>query len=114
VAVVPTPGEHNVYVLEPNGTVSEIAVSTGQVATQFTVGHSGYSLALSPDGTVLYVLKGRGVVRNVAEVNLATEAVTRVLPAAADTREIVLAPSGTSLFDVVGTASYGNIQAYHL
>jgi DNA-binding beta-propeller fold protein YncE len=114
VAVVPSPGEHNLYVLEADGTVSEISVANGQLVTQFSVGQSGRALALSPDGTILYVLKGRGAARNVAVVNLATEAVTKVLPAAADTQGIVLSPTGTTLYDIVGTGSYGNIQSYHV
>lgn len=114
VGVVPSPGQHNLYVIEPNGVVSEIAVAGGQVTTQFPIGHSGRSLALGPNGNTLYVLKGQGTVRNVAVVNIATESVKEVLPAPTNTQGIVLSPDGRTLYDVVGTPTYGNLQAFSL
>lgn len=114
VGVVPSPGQHNLYVIEPNGVVSEIAVAGGQVTTQFPIGQSGRSLALGPNGNTLYVLKGQGTVRNVAVVNIATESVKEVLPAPTNTQGIVLSPDGRTLYDVVGTPTYGNLQAFSL
>lgn len=114
VAVAPTPSGHNVYALAPNGTIEEIATSGGKATASFSVGHSGRGLAISPDGSQLYVLKGRGAVRNVAVVDTATEAVTEVLPAPVGTVAIALSPNGKTLYDAVGTATYGNVQAYSL
>ncbi len=114
VSAVPSPGQHNVYVLQPNGVVSEIALAGGHITTQFSIGHSGRALALGPNGATLYVLKGQGPVRNVAVVNVATESVKEVLPAAADTKDIVLSPDGQTLYDIVGTPNVGNIQAFKL
>lgn len=114
VDAVPSPGQHNLYVIEPNGVVSEIAVAGGQVTTQFPIGNSGRGLALGPNGNTLYVLKGQGSVRNVAVVNIATESVKEVLPAPANTQGIVLSPDGRTVYDVVGTPNYGNIQAFTL
>ncbi len=114
ISIVPTPAEHNLFALQPNGVVSEFSVAGGHIETQFPVGHSGRALALSPNGTTLYVLKGQGTLRNVAVVKLSTETVTKTLPAAANTIGIVLSPDGHTLYDIVGTARYGNIQAFHL
>lgn len=114
VAVAPTPSGRHVYVLEPNGLVSEISMADGRIVAQFPVGHSGRALALSPGGSQLYVLKGQGGVRNVAVVNTATEAVTRALPAASHAIALILSPDGRTLYDVVGASGYGNLQAFHV
>lgn len=114
VAVAPTPSGHNIYALAPNGTLEEIATAGGKATASFSVGHSGRGLAISPNGSVLYVLKGRGGVRNVAVVDTATEAVTRVLPAPLDTVAITLSSNGKTLYDSVGTARHGNVQVYSL
>ena len=112
VAAVPDPAQSALWVLQPNGVVDQVAISTGTITTQFSIGNSGRALALSPDGSTLYVLKGRGVVRNVAVVDLATESVSRVLPAPRDTVGLVLSPDGSTIYDLVGTATVGNIQAF--
>ena len=112
VAAVPDPGQDALWVLQPNGVVDEVALAGGKITTQFTIGYSGRALALSPDGNTLYVLKGRGSIRNVAVVDLATEIVRRVLPAPADAVGLVLSPDGSTLYDFVGTPTAGNIQAF--
>lgn len=112
VAAVPDPAQSALWVLQPNGVVDQVAMSKGTITTQFSIGNSGRALALSPDGSTLYVLKGRGVVRNVAVVDLATESVSRVLPAPSDTVGLVLSPDGSTIYDLVGTATVGNIQAF--
>lgn len=112
VAAVPDPAQGALCVLQPDGIVDQVALTSGSITTQFSIGNSGRALALSPDGTTLYVLKGRGSVRNVAVVHLATEAVARVLPAPADAVGLVLSPDGGTLYDIVGTPTVGNIQAF--
>ena len=39
-------------------------------------------------------------------------AMRRVLPAPADCLEVLVSASGSQLYEVVGTASYGNIQTF--
>lgn len=114
VSVVPAPNEQSVYVLEPNGVVSQLTTAGGHITTQFPIGNSGIDLAVSPNGNTLYVLKGQGTLENVAVVNLAKEAVTEVLPAAANTQAIALSPNGQILYDIVGAPGVGNIQEFHL
>jgi len=114
VGIAPTSDQTGIWTVQNTGTVTEVATAGTHVITQFTVGHSGTSLVLSPGGNTLYVLKGRSYAPNVAVVDLATEQVRRVLPAPADCLAITIAPSGTTLYDAVGTPSVGNIQAFPL
>lgn len=112
VALAIDPEGSGVWMLQANGVLTEIALPTGTIEAEFRVGHSGLALALSPDGGTLYVLKGRGQVRNVAVVDTATEVVKRVLPAPAAASDLALSPDGRLLYDFVGTAGYGNVQAF--
>lgn len=112
VSIIPAPNENSVYVLEPNGVVSQLTAAGGHISTQFPIGHSGRALAIGPNGNTLYVLKGQGTARNVAVVNLATESVKEVLPAPANTQNIVLSPNGQVIYDVVGAPGVGNVQAF--
>jgi DNA-binding beta-propeller fold protein YncE len=80
----------------------------------FPVGNSGHSLALSPDGSTLYVLKNGSAPTNVAVVDLATQSVRKVLPAPSNCLQVLVSPSGNQLYQVVGTAGYGNIQVFPL
>ena len=114
VAVVATPHQSSVYVLESDGNVEEVGLPSGQVESLFPVGHSGRSMAISPSGDILYVLKGRGSTRNVAVVNLSIESVLRAIPAPAHANAISLSVNGKILYDAVGTATFGNIQAYRV
>ena len=45
-------------------------------------------------------------------VDVATESVRRVLPALANCLEVLVSASGSQLYEVVGTAGYGNIQIF--
>jgi len=112
VSVAPDVQQTTLYVLQQDGHVSQISIADGKVVATFVVGNSGQSLALSPDGTALYVLKGTDAGDNVAVVNVATESVRRVLPAPASCLEVLVSASGSQLYEVVGTAGYGNIQIF--
>ena len=110
VSLVPGPQGAHLYTLTSAGKVTEWAIATHQAIGQFVVGQSGRSLAVNPAGTVLYALKGRGTVRNVAVVSVATESVKKVLPAPADSLQILISPDGRSLYVVVGDSAMGNEQ----
>jgi hypothetical protein len=114
VAAIPDPEQLVLWVLQPDGLVDEVALSSGKLRAEFSIGNSGLALALSPDGKTLYALKGTSSVCNVAIVHLATESVSRVLPAPADALGLVLSPDGSTLYDLVGTPTVGNIQAFSL
>ena len=115
VSVVPDVPQTTLYALADDGLVAQVDITGGKVVAQFkTAGQddTGQSIALSPDGRTLYVLKTAGGVSNVADVNVATEAVTKVLPAPGHCVGLLVSSSGDQLYDLVGTAKYGNIQVF--
>lgn len=114
VSIVPDVQQTALYALQPSGQVSQIAIAGGKIMTSFPVGGSGRSLALSPDGSTLYVLKDGLASANVAVVDLATESVLKVLPAAINCLQVLVSADGNQLYQVVGTTGYGNIQVFPL
>jgi DNA-binding beta-propeller fold protein YncE len=112
VSITPDAQGTSLYALQPNGLISQIALAGGKVMTSFPVGSAARSLALSPDGSTLYVLKNAGPDANVAEVNVATESVQQVLPAPANCLQVLVSADGSELYQVVGTPTYGNIQVF--
>jgi DNA-binding beta-propeller fold protein YncE len=112
VSIAPNPAQTRLYVLQQNGLVDEISVAGGKILDNFLVGDGGISLALSPDGSTLYVLKGSSTVANIAVVSVGTERIRHVLPAPSDCRQVLVSANGHELYEVVGTASYGNIQIF--
>jgi hypothetical protein len=114
VSVAPDPTQTALYVLQGNGLVDEISMTGGKISASFRVGDHGMSLALSPDGSTLYVLKGTAHIANVAVVAVSTESVHRVLPAPSHSRQVLVSANGRQLYEVVGAARYGNIQVFAL
>jgi len=113
VSIEPDVQQAMLYVLERSGEITEISISDGKIASKFSVGHDpGLSLALSPDGGTLYVLKGTDTVANIAVVSAATQSVLRVLPAPSHCLQVLASTSGTQLYEAVGTPAYGNIQVF--
>jgi hypothetical protein len=117
VSIAPDTGSGRLYVLERSGLVDQVSISGGQLTARFAVGNgeasdAGRSIALSPDGSTLYVLKGTAEVSNVAVVATSTQSVTRVLPAPRDCVQLLVAATGRQLYEMVGAAGYGNIQVF--
>jgi DNA-binding beta-propeller fold protein YncE len=114
VSIAPDLQQTRIYALERNGLVDQIGLGKGRVQAKFKVGDgdTGQSIALSPDGNTLYVLKELGGISNVAVVDTATEAVKQVLPAPSNCVELMVSPGGGQLYEVVGTPRYGNIQIF--
>ena len=110
------------WVLLHQGTVDEVSLTNNQTLVTFaTGGGPASSIAASPDGLSLYVL--RPVVQvstvpgnwsNVAAVKVATEQVTHVLPAPAHCVDITISTGGQLLYTAVGTQAFGNVQVYAL
>ena len=112
VSVAAAPQQGLVYVLQRNGLVDDISIHGGTIESNFSVGDPGESIAVSPDGTRLYVLKGAGAVSNIAVVNAATGGIIKVLPAPSHCIELVESQTGQQLYEVVGSPDYGNIQVF--
>jgi DNA-binding beta-propeller fold protein YncE len=113
VSVAPDVPQTDLYVLERNGLISDISISGGAPPSRFSIGRDhGRSLALSPDGNTLYVLKGTPAVANVAVVDVATQSVRRVLPAPSHCVQVLISATGKQLYEVAGTRHYGNIQIF--
>lgn len=112
VSVAPGAQGAALYALQPDGLVSQIDVAGGQIRSSFPIGSAARSLALSPDGGTLYVLKDSGRTVNVAEVDLATQSVRRALPAPVRALQVLTSADGSRLYEVVGTPAYGNIQVF--
>ena len=112
VSVAPDVQQTTLYVLQRDGRVSQISIADGKVEATFVAGDSGRSLALSPDGAALYVLKDTHAGANIAVVDAATESVRRVLQAPAGCLQVLVSAGGGELFEVVGAAGYGNIQIF--
>lgn len=113
-SVVPNVQQSTLYALQGNGLITEIGVAGGRVRSNFKIGSSGTSLAISPDGNTLYALKDAGTASNIAVVDAGTESVRRALPAPAHCVQVLVAPSGDQLYDIVGTQTYGNVQVFPL
>jgi DNA-binding beta-propeller fold protein YncE len=112
VSIAPDSLGVSVYALQPDGQVSEVAIAGGKITTTFATGPGGRSIALSPDGSALYVLRSLGLDANVAKVDIATQSVRQVLPAPANSLQILVSADGSELYQLVGTPSYGNIQVF--
>lgn len=112
VSIAPDSQGVSVYALRPDGQVSQVAVAGGQIMTSFATGPGARSIALSPDGSTLYVLRNTGPDAAVAEVNIATESVRQVLPAPSHSVQVLVSADGNELYQLVGTSSYGNIQVF--
>jgi DNA-binding beta-propeller fold protein YncE len=115
VSVVPDVSQTTLYALESNGLVDQIDIAGGKVVAKFKAtskDDTAQSIALNPDGSTLYVLKNADGTSNIADVNIATEAVRKVLPAPSHCVGVLVSTSGGQLYDLVGTATYGNIQVF--
>ena len=100
------------YALQRNGVVDEIGLTNGSIQSTFTVDDPGESIAVSPDGSRLYVLKGTSSVSNIAVIDAATGGTLRVLPAPSHCVQLQVSPTGQRLYEVVGSPAYGNIQVF--
>jgi DNA-binding beta-propeller fold protein YncE len=112
VSIAVDPARQLLYALQRNGVVDEIGLTDGGIQSTFTVDGPGESIAVSPDGTRLYVLKGTSSVSNIAVIDVATEDTLRVLPAPSHCVQLQVSPTGQRLYEVVGSPAYGNIQVF--
>lgn len=116
VAVTVDPTGQTLSALRADGHVDQINLGTGSVEASFPVGTTPVQLTTSDTGTTLYVLKrtNGGAGADVGVVDTTTETQTRALPAPANSVGLQISPDGRTLYLVVGTPRYGNVQAFPL
>ena len=103
VSIAIQPNQQNILALEPSGKLLQIGVASGRVISQFSVGKGAHSVALSNDGSSLYVLKDVGGAYNVGVIDSATERQVKALPAPANTVGVQVSLDGSLVYDLVGT-----------
>lgn len=116
IAIAVGAGDDELYLLQDSGsvTVTPLGVAAGQTAANgsFFVGADPQQLALSADGSLLFVLKGSRSSPNIGVFNAATGQVRKVLPAPANSVDLVTAIDSAHIYVMVGTAAVGNIQVF--
>ena len=116
VAVTVDPTGQTLSAVRADGHLDQIALGTGAVSSSFPVGVTPVQIASADTGSTLYVLKSTngGAGSDVGVVDTATESQIRALPAPADSVGLQVSPDGRTLFLVVGTSGFGNVQAFPL
>jgi len=104
------------YLLQNSGTVVDTplgpAIGQPLASASFFVGDGAVQLALSADGSLLFVLKGSGNAMNIGVFNVDTEQQRKVLPAPSNSIDVLASIDGTHIYVLVGTPTVGNIQVY--
>lgn len=108
------PNQDSIWTLDRAGVIDSISLQTDRVQSSFSLHVAGVAIAASPDGAQLFVLRKDDGGDSISVVKSATEAQTNVLPAAANSVGLVVSLDGTQLYNLVGTAQYGNIQVISL
>jgi len=110
VSIAVDPTGQRIFALESSGEISVLAASDGTVDSRFPVGADPRDVALSGDGSTLYVLKGSARTENVGVIEVTVQKQLRALPAPAHTMDIVVSSNNRTLYAFVGTATIGNVQ----
>ena len=111
-SIAVSPDESTIYALQGNGTISMVDTTSTKVTQSFATTTGARQIVLSPDGTVVYELKGSTLNDNVSVIDLTTKTQKFVIAAPASCLAIQVTPSGTSLYDIVGNPQFGNIQVF--
>jgi len=111
--LAPDSSQTSIWTVEQSGNVQQTSLQSTKPIQQLPIGGPGMALALAPDNT-LYVLKGKQSILNIAVISTETASIQRVIGAAANSVGLVSSITGTTLYDVVGSPSFGNIQAISL
>jgi len=110
--------DNQLYLLNDLGSVTDMPLATATkkptASSNFFVGDGALQLALSPDRSTLFVLKGTGNAMNVGVFSVETERQLRVLPAPANGVDLLVSIDGSHIYVLVGTPTVGNIQVYQV
>ncbi len=111
-AIAVDPSGANLFALGSGGKLDEITIGSQTVAASYPVGSMPVALAISPNGSTIYVLNSHDSIVNVGVIDVATERQTEAVPAPANAVGVQVSVDGTSLYDIVGTPTYGNVQVF--
>jgi hypothetical protein len=114
ISVAADPNGQQLYTLGSGGAIRSITVASGLISAKFGDLDTPVAMVISSSGTTLYVLKTVPGGANVAVIDLTTERQETALPAARDSVGLQLAPGNQSLYDIVGTPTFGNVQLFPL
>ncbi len=113
VALAVAPDGSNMYLLQSSGSVVDYPIQSGGTrlaSSSFFGGVGAIGLALSGDGSTLFVLKKVKGGDNVGVFNVTTEEQKKVLAAPAGSVDVIPSLDGAHLYLLVGTPTVGNIQ----
>jgi hypothetical protein len=108
------PTQTTIWTVEQSGNVQQTSLQSFKPIQSLPIDGAGIALTISSSGDTLFVLKGTSLASNITLVNIKTAGVEQVLSAAADSVGLVASASGSILYDVVGSPTFGNIQAIRL
>jgi DNA-binding beta-propeller fold protein YncE len=111
-AIAVDPSGADLFALGAGGTLDDITIGSQTVNASFTVGTKPIQLAVSPNGSTIYVLNSDGSIDDVGVIDANTERQTKALPAPTNAVGLQVSIDGQSLYDIVGTPSYGNVQVF--
>ena len=100
VDLVPGPNSSTI-VLQPDGTVSTVAFPSLAYTPTVSTGSVGKAMAISPDGSTLFVLHPaakKGANASVSVINATTHQVEKTISVPPECTDIAISPAGTTLY----------------
>jgi hypothetical protein len=108
------PQQSEIWTVQSGDNAQGTSLQTGRSLGVIPLDARGIAIAFPLSGTRQYVLKGTGSVWNIAEVSAGATSISRTIPAAAHSVDLVASTDGSTLYDLVGTSGIGNIQLIKL
>jgi hypothetical protein len=114
VGLQPDANQSDVWTVQRGANVQATSLQTGHAGVLIPLDLPGIALAFPSPGTHVYVLKGSRSIWNIAELDKGATTITRTIPAAANSVDLVASSDGSTLYDLVGNTGIGNIQVIKL
>ena len=107
VDLVPGPNSSTI-VLQPDGTVSTVAFPSLAYTPTLATGSPGQAMAISPDGSTLFVLHAapkHAAHASISVINATTHQVEKTISVSSKCTDIAISPSGTTLYEGIRGAN---------